>query len=107
MSFSRLLFASLIAFGLAAYAVGAAVLPDDEVKALRDIAKTLGKTGWNFSANPCGGQWGWLIQVQWKGVKMPYPATAPSQMAPSAMSPACKLSLSLSLSLSPSPVDHI
>ncbi|KAG5254844.1 leucine-rich repeat receptor serine/threonine-protein kinase [Salix suchowensis] len=59
MSFSRLLFASLIAFGLAAYAVGAAVLPDDEVKALRDIAKTLGKTDWNFSADPCGGQWGW------------------------------------------------
>ncbi|KAJ6298225.1 hypothetical protein OIU76_019378 [Salix suchowensis] len=59
MSFSRLLFASLIAFGLAAYALGAAVLPDDEVKALRDIAKTLGKKDWNFSADPCGGQWGW------------------------------------------------
>ncbi|KAJ6301650.1 hypothetical protein OIU77_015875 [Salix suchowensis] len=59
MSFSRLLFASLIAFGLAAFALGAGVLPADEVKALRDIAKTLGKTGWNFSANPCGGQWGW------------------------------------------------
>ncbi|KAF9666671.1 hypothetical protein SADUNF_Sadunf16G0253000 [Salix dunnii] len=59
MSFWRLLFASLIAFGLAAYAFGAAVLPADEVKALRDIAKTLGKTDWNFSADPCGGQWGW------------------------------------------------
>uniref|UniRef100_A0A6N2LTH9 Leucine-rich repeat-containing N-terminal plant-type domain-containing protein n=1 Tax=Salix viminalis TaxID=40686 RepID=A0A6N2LTH9_SALVM len=59
MSFSRLLFASLIAFGLAARAFGAAVLPADEVKALRDIAKTLGKTAWNFSADPCGGQWGW------------------------------------------------
>ncbi|KAG5254880.1 leucine-rich repeat receptor serine/threonine-protein kinase [Salix suchowensis] len=59
MSFSRLLFASLIAFGLAAYALGAAVLPDDEVKALHDIAKTLGKKDWNFSADPCGGQWGW------------------------------------------------
>ncbi|KAF9666677.1 hypothetical protein SADUNF_Sadunf16G0253600 [Salix dunnii] len=59
MSFSRLLFASLIAFGLATYAFGAAVLPADEVKALGDIAKTLGKTDWNFSADPCGGQWGW------------------------------------------------
>ncbi|KAG5254840.1 leucine-rich repeat receptor serine/threonine-protein kinase [Salix suchowensis] len=59
MSFSKLLFASLIAFGLAACAFGAAVLPADEVKALRDIAKTLGKTDWNFSADPCGGQWGW------------------------------------------------
>ncbi|KAF9666681.1 hypothetical protein SADUNF_Sadunf16G0254000 [Salix dunnii] len=59
MSFSRLVFASLIAFGLAAYAFGAAVLPADEVKALRDIAKTLGKTDWNFSADSCCGQWGW------------------------------------------------
>ncbi|KAF9666672.1 hypothetical protein SADUNF_Sadunf16G0253100 [Salix dunnii] len=59
MSFSRLLLASLIAYGLATYALGAAVLPEDEVKALRDIAKTLGKTDWNFSADPCGGQWGW------------------------------------------------
>ncbi|KAG5254874.1 leucine-rich repeat receptor serine/threonine-protein kinase [Salix suchowensis] len=59
MSFSKLLFASLIAFGLAACAFGAAVLPADEVKALRDIAKTLGKADWNFSADPCGGQWGW------------------------------------------------
>uniref|UniRef100_A0A6N2KNM4 non-specific serine/threonine protein kinase n=1 Tax=Salix viminalis TaxID=40686 RepID=A0A6N2KNM4_SALVM len=67
MSFSRLLFASLIAFGLATYALGAAVLPDDEVKALRDIAKTLGKTGWNFSADPCGGQWGWATPNAVKG----------------------------------------
>jgi hypothetical protein len=33
-------------------------------------------------------------------MKTPYPATAPSQMAPSAMSLACKKSLSLSLSKS-------
>jgi len=33
-------------------------------------------------------------------MKTPYPATAPSQMAPSAMSLACKKSLSLSLSQS-------
>uniref|UniRef100_A0A6N2LKA2 Leucine-rich repeat-containing N-terminal plant-type domain-containing protein n=1 Tax=Salix viminalis TaxID=40686 RepID=A0A6N2LKA2_SALVM len=52
MSFSRLLFASLVAFGLAACALGAAVLPADE-------AKTLGKADWNFSADPCSGQWGW------------------------------------------------
>jgi hypothetical protein len=32
-------------------------------------------------------------------MKTPYPATAPSQMTPSAMSLACKKSLSLSLSL--------
>ncbi|KAB5521352.1 hypothetical protein DKX38_025671 [Salix brachista] len=67
MSFSRLLFASLIAFGLATYALGAAVLPDDEVKALRDIAKTLGKTNWNFGADPCGGQSGWANPNAEKG----------------------------------------
>jgi len=39
-----------------------------------------------------------LIQIRWKGMKTPYPATAPSQMTPSAMSLACKKSLSLSLS---------
>ncbi|KAB5521349.1 hypothetical protein DKX38_025668 [Salix brachista] len=69
MSFSRLLFASLIAFGLATYAFGAAVLPADEVKALRDIAKTLGKTDWNFSADPCGGQWGWANPHAVEGIK--------------------------------------
>ncbi|XP_011002767.1 PREDICTED: probable leucine-rich repeat receptor-like serine/threonine-protein kinase At3g14840 [Populus euphratica] len=67
MSFSRLLFASLVAFSLAAFASGATRLPDDEVEALRDIAKTIGKTNWNFSADPCGGQWGWVDPNPVKG----------------------------------------
>ncbi|KAL9366652.1 hypothetical protein Peur_037851 [Populus x canadensis] len=67
MSFSRLLFASLVAFCLATFASGATRLPDDEVEALRDIAKTIGKTNWNFSADPCGGQWGWVDPNPVKG----------------------------------------
>lgn len=67
MSFSRLLFASLIAFCLATFASGATRLPDDEVEALRDMAKTIGKTNWNFSADPCGGQWGWTDPNPVKG----------------------------------------
>eukprot|EP00258_Populus_trichocarpa_P029843 XP_024445862.1 probable leucine-rich repeat receptor-like serine/threonine-protein kinase At3g14840 isoform X3 [Populus trichocarpa] len=67
MSFSRLLFASLVAFCLATFASGATRLPDDEVEALRDMAKTIGKTNWNFSADPCGGQWGWVDPNPVKG----------------------------------------
>ncbi|KAJ4726502.1 putative Kinase [Melia azedarach] len=38
----------------------AATLPENEVQALKDIAKTLGKTGWNFGVDPCSGQSGWV-----------------------------------------------
>ncbi|CAN6561143.1 unnamed protein product [Malus baccata var. baccata] len=41
------------------FAFGAARLPQDEVQALTDIAKTLGKTGWDFSVDPCSGQLPW------------------------------------------------
>lgn len=33
------------------------------VQALKDIAKTLGKTNWNFSADPCSGEYGWITQA--------------------------------------------
>ncbi|KAF2286151.1 hypothetical protein GH714_011001 [Hevea brasiliensis] len=46
-------------FCLATLAFGATRLPNDEVEALRDIAKTLGKTDWNFSVDPCSGESGW------------------------------------------------
>jgi len=37
------------------FAYGATLLPPDEVEALKEIGKTLGKTGWNSSmgADPC------------------------------------------------------
>ncbi|XP_057958111.1 probable leucine-rich repeat receptor-like serine/threonine-protein kinase At3g14840 isoform X2 [Malania oleifera] len=38
------------------------LLPESEVKALQQIGKSLGKTDWNFSADPCGGEWGWISQ---------------------------------------------
>ncbi|KAL5716575.1 hypothetical protein ACHQM5_018245 [Ranunculus cassubicifolius] len=40
---------------------GAALLPDNEVEALMEIAKTIGKTNWNFSVDPCSGNSGWAI----------------------------------------------
>ncbi|KAL6205901.1 hypothetical protein ACLB2K_023153 [Fragaria x ananassa] len=43
----------------ATLAFGATRLPEDEVEALKDVAKSLGKTNWNFSADPCGSAYGW------------------------------------------------
>ncbi|XP_062169065.1 probable leucine-rich repeat receptor-like serine/threonine-protein kinase At3g14840 isoform X2 [Alnus glutinosa] len=43
-----ILLASTLSFSFAA-----ARLPDSEVEALHDIAKSLGKTDWNFSVDPC------------------------------------------------------
>ncbi|GKV37082.1 hypothetical protein SLEP1_g45150 [Rubroshorea leprosula] len=59
MLFPRLLLASFMAFFLANCAF-AATLPDIELQALKDIAKTLGKTNWNFSVDPCSGESGWF-----------------------------------------------
>ncbi|KAK1399190.1 putative leucine-rich repeat receptor-like serine/threonine-protein kinase [Heracleum sosnowskyi] len=39
------------------------VLPSDEVEALRQSAKTLGKTNWNFSVDPCSGDSGWNVST--------------------------------------------
>ncbi|KAK9907158.1 hypothetical protein M0R45_002403 [Rubus argutus] len=65
----RLLFVveSLLLVFSATIAFGATQLPDAEVKALVDIAKTLGKTNWNFSADPCGGDYGWANPKLVKG----------------------------------------
>ncbi|CAN6694115.1 unnamed protein product [Malus baccata var. baccata] len=49
------------------FAFGAARLPQDEVQALTDIAKTLGKTGWDFSVDPCSGQLPWTNISALKG----------------------------------------
>ncbi|CAL0310690.1 unnamed protein product [Lupinus luteus] len=54
----------LAAFYLSSSAFGA-TLSDDEVKALKDIAKTLGKKDWDFSVDPCSPERNWksLIEV--------------------------------------------
>ncbi|KAK9904388.1 hypothetical protein M0R45_000754 [Rubus argutus] len=50
-----LLVDSLLLLCFATFAFGANRLSDDEVQALQDIAVTLGKEGWNLSADPCSG----------------------------------------------------
>ncbi|XP_070675448.1 probable leucine-rich repeat receptor-like serine/threonine-protein kinase At3g14840 [Malus domestica] len=58
-----LLLHSLLVVCFATFAFGAARLPQDEVQALADIAKTLGKTGWDFSVDPCSG-WTNISEVE-------------------------------------------
>ncbi|XP_056173115.1 probable leucine-rich repeat receptor-like serine/threonine-protein kinase At3g14840 isoform X2 [Syzygium oleosum] len=41
------------------FAAASTLLPDDEVDALREIAATLGKNDWDFTADPCGEEGGW------------------------------------------------
>ncbi|XP_075669451.1 putative leucine-rich repeat receptor-like serine/threonine-protein kinase At3g14840 isoform X3 [Castanea sativa] len=60
MFFIRLLLDSAVTFCFTSFVFGATVLVDDEIQALRDIAKTLGKTDWNFSVDPCTPQSGWV-----------------------------------------------
>ncbi|WJX58965.1 hypothetical protein P8452_44363 [Trifolium repens] len=52
-------FFSILAFG--------ATLSKDEVEALKDIAKTLGKNDWDFSVDPCSGERNWTSIIQVKG----------------------------------------
>ncbi|XP_021895070.1 probable leucine-rich repeat receptor-like serine/threonine-protein kinase At3g14840 isoform X2 [Carica papaya] len=59
MNFSRCLFFSLLAFCFFNF-VSAATLVEDEVQALKDIARTMGKTDWNFGVDPCSRQAGWV-----------------------------------------------
>ncbi|RXH84058.1 hypothetical protein DVH24_026957 [Malus domestica] len=72
MFFPRLLPHSLffVAF-FVTFAFGAARLPNDEVQILKDIAKTLGKTDWDFSgdADPCSGQLPWADPSAPKGLE--------------------------------------
>ncbi|KAB2605506.1 leucine-rich repeat receptor-like serine/threonine-protein kinase [Pyrus ussuriensis x Pyrus communis] len=70
MFFPRLLPHSLFFVAcFVTFAFGAARLPNDEVQTLKEIAKTLGKTDWNFSgdANPCSGQLPWTDPSPLKG----------------------------------------
>ncbi|XP_034678455.1 probable leucine-rich repeat receptor-like serine/threonine-protein kinase At3g14840 isoform X4 [Vitis riparia] len=67
-SINSLLSSLLIAFTFfTTLTFSATLLPTNEVEALQEIAKTLGKTDWNFSADPCGGEWGWATKNPVKG----------------------------------------
>nr|XP_027126994.1 probable leucine-rich repeat receptor-like serine/threonine-protein kinase At3g14840 isoform X1 [Coffea arabica] len=50
--------AIIFIFWPAKLASGATLVPD-EVDVLREIAKTLGKTDWNFGVDPCSGESNW------------------------------------------------
>ncbi|TKY66377.1 leucine-rich repeat receptor serine/threonine-protein kinase [Spatholobus suberectus] len=50
---------ALFAFG--------ATLPEDEVRALRDIANTIGKKNWDFSVDPCSRKSNWTSAIQLQG----------------------------------------
>ncbi|XP_022134227.1 probable leucine-rich repeat receptor-like serine/threonine-protein kinase At3g14840 [Momordica charantia] len=52
----------LILCSVPSLAFGSPLLPPDEVEGLRYVGKTLGKRDWNFSADPCSGQFGWVSQ---------------------------------------------
>ncbi|XP_065009140.1 probable LRR receptor-like serine/threonine-protein kinase At1g07650 isoform X1 [Musa acuminata AAA Group] len=58
----RLLTSSLVLALLSFPAIGSNLtrLPDDEVDALKKIAVTLGKTGWDFNVDPCNNETNWI-----------------------------------------------
>ncbi|XP_034211901.1 probable leucine-rich repeat receptor-like serine/threonine-protein kinase At3g14840 isoform X5 [Prunus dulcis] len=65
----RLFLHSLLVVCFANFAFGVTRLPRDEVQTLADIAKTLGKTNWDFSgdADPCNNQKPWTDTNPAKG----------------------------------------
>ncbi|GFQ06094.1 probable leucine-rich repeat receptor-like serine/threonine-protein kinase at3g14840 [Phtheirospermum japonicum] len=64
MLFSKIL---ALIICLVGFVSGQAILPADEVESLRVIARTLGKSDWNFSVDPCSGLSGWVTQNPVKG----------------------------------------
>ncbi|KAK7313165.1 hypothetical protein VNO77_37642 [Canavalia gladiata] len=56
----------LVIFSFVSVAFGA-TLSDDEVQALKDIGKTLGKKDWDFSVDPCSGKRNWTSHVKVRG----------------------------------------
>ncbi|RVW59348.1 putative leucine-rich repeat receptor-like serine/threonine-protein kinase [Vitis vinifera] len=80
-SINCLLSSLLIAFTFfTTLTFSATLLPNNEVEALEEIAETLGKTDWNFSADPCGGEWGWATKNPVKGRKMLSLVAAPTTL---------------------------
>ncbi|KAJ4981364.1 hypothetical protein NE237_032201 [Protea cynaroides] len=54
-----------------AFAFGATIarLVDDEVKALQEIAESLGKKYWDFNVDPCSGKSGWMTATPVAGAE--------------------------------------
>ncbi|XP_022941244.1 probable leucine-rich repeat receptor-like serine/threonine-protein kinase At3g14840 [Cucurbita moschata] len=62
MFMSRTLLFFLFLFFIAGIQSQSTRLPADEVEGLKEIGKILGKRDWNFSADPCNGDHGWISQ---------------------------------------------
>ncbi|KAL3715814.1 hypothetical protein ACJRO7_007549 [Eucalyptus globulus] len=56
---ARYLFSMLVLLSITTLATAATLLPQDEVDALKEIAKMLGKSDWDFDVDPCGVEGGW------------------------------------------------
>eukprot|EP00257_Ricinus_communis_P026684 XP_025014098.1 probable leucine-rich repeat receptor-like serine/threonine-protein kinase At3g14840 [Ricinus communis] len=93
----QLLVVSVLLLCLANLASGAARLPNDEVEALKDIGKTLGKT-WNFTVDPCSGDSGWTTPNPVKGFENA--VTCNCSFSNATICHVVSMYLSLSLSLS-------
>ncbi|XP_077251090.1 putative LRR receptor-like serine/threonine-protein kinase At1g07650 isoform X2 [Tasmannia lanceolata] len=64
MFFGRFLFVSVVGLiCLGRFGYGATLLPPDEVAALKEIGRKLGKMDWDFSADPCSGESGWVVDT--------------------------------------------
>ncbi|KAM0048730.1 hypothetical protein Hdeb2414_s0008g00277811 [Helianthus debilis subsp. tardiflorus] len=59
-----LIFLALLLFEVTDVHAQNGYLPQDEVRALRDIAEELGKRDWDFSLNPCDNNPNWATPNQ-------------------------------------------
>lgn len=73
MSIMKILLLQFFSLFLVFFTVLAATsktkLPQEEVKALKEIAKKLGKRDWDFSKDPCSGEGNWSTAVTVKGIE--------------------------------------
>ncbi|KAL3715800.1 hypothetical protein ACJRO7_007535 [Eucalyptus globulus] len=56
---ARYLFSMLVLLSITNFASAATLLPQEEVDALKEIAKMLGKLDWDFDVDPCSVEGGW------------------------------------------------
>ncbi|KAL3509047.1 hypothetical protein ACH5RR_028448 [Cinchona calisaya] len=59
----------LVFFKNSAFAATAARLQKEEVMVLKEIAKGLGKTDWDFRIDPCSGKGNWSLPILVKGIE--------------------------------------
>ncbi|CAN4104461.1 unnamed protein product [Withania somnifera] len=62
-------FSSFLVFFTVLAATSKSKLPQEEVNALKEIAKKLGKRNWDFKKDPCSGEGNWSTAVTVKGIE--------------------------------------